>query len=55
MIRANIALTELSRGKKAEDGSTKKLDVGQATRLWLTLQNEVCALLDSTTGTSFVT
>ena len=55
MIRANIALTELSRGQKAEDGSTKKLDVGQATRLWLTLQNEVCALLDSTTGTSLVT
>lgn len=55
MIRANIALTEFSRGKKGEDGSMQKLDLAQATRLWLTLQNEVCALLDSTTGTVSMT
>ena len=50
IIRANIAVTEVSRGKKLEDGSTQKMDIGQAIRLWLGLQNEVCALLDSTTG-----
>ncbi|XP_024394449.1 DNA-directed RNA polymerase I subunit 1 [Physcomitrium patens] len=51
IIRANIAVTEASRGKKGEDGSKLKVDVGQATRLWLALQNDVCALLDSTTAT----
>ena len=50
IIRANIAVTEVSRGKKLEDGSTQKMDVSLAIRLWLGLQNEVCALLDSTTG-----
>jgi hypothetical protein len=53
MLRANIVLTEFSRGKKGEDGSIQKLDITMATRLWLNLQNEVCALLDSTTGTCF--
>jgi hypothetical protein len=43
-------VTEVSRGKKLEDGSIQKMDVGLAIRLWLGLQNEVCALLDSTTG-----
>jgi DNA-directed RNA polymerase I subunit RPA1 len=51
MLRANIVLTEFSRGKKGEDGSIQKLDITMATRLWLNLQNEVCALLDSTTAT----
>lgn len=50
VIRGNISLTEASRGKKLEDGSIQKPDVALCSRLWLGLQNEVCALLDSTTG-----
>lgn len=54
VIQGNIALTEASRGKKLADGTTQKPDIGLCSRLWLALQNEVCALLDSSTGNSLI-
>lgn len=47
VVQTNMALTEAARNAK--------VDISKATQLWLSVQNSVNALLDSSTGKHHVT